>query len=261
MFRQPGYLENFVQSIFDVLEGFAGQTLVVGGDGRYDNERAIQVIVRIAAANGFGRILVGRGGIRRRRRRAASSGSAARSAPSSCRRATTRAAPTAISASSTTPQRAAPRPRRSPRRSGTGARRSIATGSSTRPMSTSLRLGVTTVGAAAVEVFDPVADHAELLATLFDFGAIGRLLRGGTFRLHFDAMHAVTGPYAEEIFVRRLGAPPGSVVAATPLPDFGGVFPRRREHGAVSGRGLPGPRGGRHRLGARHVLPPGGLSA
>ena len=74
-------------------------------------------------------------------------------------------------------------------------------------------------------MFDPVADYADLLATLFDFAAIGRLLRGGTFRLHFDAMHAVTGPYAEEIFVRRLGAPPGSVVAATPLPDFGGGHP------------------------------------
>jgi phosphoglucomutase len=85
--------------------------------------------------------------------------------------------------------------------------------------------GVTTVGAAAVEVFDPVADHADLLATLFDFAAIGRLLRGGTFRLHFDAMHAVTGPYADEIFARRLGAPQGSVVAATPLPDFGGGHP------------------------------------
>src|SRR4051794_1589748 len=76
-----------------------------------------------------------------------------------------------------------------------------------------------------VEVIDPVADHAELLATLFDFDAIARVLSQGGFRMRFDAMHAVTGPYAEEIFVRRLGAPPSSVVAATPLPDFGGGHP------------------------------------
>ena len=63
VFRQPGYLENFVQAIFDALEGFQGQTLVVGGDGRFYNDTAIQTIVRMAAANGFGRVLVGQGGI------------------------------------------------------------------------------------------------------------------------------------------------------------------------------------------------------
>jgi phosphoglucomutase len=87
------------------------------------------------------------------------------------------------------------------------------------------RLGVTTLGEAKVEVFDPVADHADLMATLFDFAAIGRLLGDGKFRMRFDAMHAVTGPYAEEIFVRRLGAPAASLVDATPLPDFGGGHP------------------------------------
>ena len=63
VFQQPGYLENFVQSIFDALEGFAGQTLVLGGDGRFFNDTAIQIIVRMAAANGFGTVLVGRHGI------------------------------------------------------------------------------------------------------------------------------------------------------------------------------------------------------
>jgi len=86
-------------------------------------------------------------------------------------------------------------------------------------------IGTTQLGATIVEVIDPVADHADLLARLFDFPAIARLLRRGDFRMRFDAMHAVTGPYAEEIFVRRLGAPAASVVAATPLADFGGGHP------------------------------------
>jgi phosphoglucomutase len=81
------------------------------------------------------------------------------------------------------------------------------------------------VGEARVEVFDPVADHADLMAALFDFAAIGALLRGGDFRMRFDAMHAVTGPYAREIFVERLGAPASSLVGAEPLPDFGGGHP------------------------------------
>jgi phosphoglucomutase len=87
------------------------------------------------------------------------------------------------------------------------------------------RLGETRLGDAVVEVFDPVVDHAELMATLFDFAAIRRLLQGGRFRMRFDAMHAVTGPYAREVFVARLGAPATSVVAGEPLPDFGGGHP------------------------------------
>ena len=92
-------------------------------------------------------------------------------------------------------------------------------------MSTSRRSARTRLGETIVEVIDPVADYADLLARLFDFAAIARLLQRGDFRMRFDAMHAVTGPYAQEIFVRRLGAPPASVVAATPLADFGGGHP------------------------------------
>jgi len=87
------------------------------------------------------------------------------------------------------------------------------------------RIGTSALGAMVVQVIDPVADHADLLATLFDFDAIGTLLRSGRFRMRFDAMHAVNGPYATEVLVRRLGAPPESVMNGVPLPDFGGGHP------------------------------------
>jgi phosphoglucomutase len=224
VFREPRYLENFVQSIFDALEGFAGQTLVVGGDGRFWNDVAIQTIVRIAAANGFGRILVGRRGIL--------------STPAaSCVIRKRRAFGGVILSASHNPGgpdgdfgvkynagNGGPAPERITeaiwRKSETIAQvRTLAT-----PDIDLDRLGETRVGDAVVEVFDPVVDHADLMATLFDFAAIGRLLGGG-FRMRFDAMHAVTGPYAKEIFVARLGAPAASVVAGEPLPDFGGGHP------------------------------------
>ena len=87
------------------------------------------------------------------------------------------------------------------------------------------KTGTSTVGDMVVEVIDSVADHAELLASLFDFERIGALLRSGSFRMCFDAMHAVTGPYANEIFIKRLGAPVESVINGVPLPDFGGGHP------------------------------------
>jgi phosphoglucomutase len=87
------------------------------------------------------------------------------------------------------------------------------------------RIGRFDLGATAVEVFDPVADYAVLMESLFDFDAISKLLAGGRFRMRFDAMHAVTGPYAHQIFERRLGAPAGTVVNGTPLEDFGGHHP------------------------------------
>jgi phosphoglucomutase len=224
VFREPRYLENFVQSIFDALEDFAGQTLVVGGDGRFWNDVAIQTIVRIAAANGFGRILVGRRGIL--------------STPAaSCVIRKRRAFGGVILSASHNPGgpdgdfglkynagNGGPAPERITeaiwRKSETIAQvRTLAT-----PDIDLDRLGETRVGDAVVEVFDPVVDHADLMATLFDFAAIGRLLGGG-LRMRFDAMHAVTGPYAKEIFVARLGAPAASVVAGEPLPDFGGGHP------------------------------------
>ena len=225
VFQQPRYLENFVQSIFDVLEGYAGATLVIGGDGRFHNDIAIQTIVRMAAANGFGRILVGRRGILSTpaascviRKRAAFGGIVLSASHNP-------GGPDGDFGIKYNAGNGGPAPERITdaiwKKSEAIERyRTLAT-----PDIDLERLGVTMVGEARVEVFDPVADHADLMAALFDFAAIGALLRGGDFRMRFDAMHAVTGPYAREIFVERLGAPASSLVGAEPLPDFGGGHP------------------------------------
>ena len=224
VFEQPGYLENFVQSVFDALQGFAGETLVVGGDGRYFNDRAIQTIVRMAAANGFGRILVGQGGILStpamscviRHRRAfggivlsASHNPGGPGGDFGIKYNAGNGGPAPEALTEAVYARSA------------AIERYLTLDAPDLDLS---RLGTGRVGAAEVEVIDPVLEHAELMATLFDFSAISRLLRGG-FRMRFDAMHAVTGPYAKAIFIDRLGAPADSVVSATPLPDFGGGHP------------------------------------
>jgi len=225
VFRQPHYLENFVQSIFDALPGHEGSTLVVGGDGRFFNDVAIQTILRMAAANGFARVLVGRRGIL--------------STPAASCVVRKRAAFGAIILSAShnpggpdgdfgikfNAANGGPAPEKLTEAFWRTSER-IARYRTLASADVDLdALGASSLGPMIVEVIDPVSDHAELLATLFDFDAIARLLRRGGVRMRFDAMHAVTGPYAEEIFVRRLGAPPGSVVAATPLPDFGGGHP------------------------------------
>jgi phosphoglucomutase len=225
VFQQPGYLENFVQSIFDALEGFAGQTLVLGGDGRYHNERAIQIILRMAAANGFGRVLVGQHGIL--------------STPAaSCVIRKHRAFGGIVLSASHNPGgpdgdfgikynacNGGPAPEKL-----TDAiyqhtlkiTRTLQLDTSDLDLAT---LGTTQLGAMRVDVIDPVADHAELMAQLFDFGAIRRLLGRPEFSIRFDAMHAVTGPYSKAVLVDRLGAPPSAVMNGVPLPDFGGGHP------------------------------------
>jgi len=225
VFQQPHYLENFVQAIFDSLEGYAGKTLVLGGDGRFHNLAAVQTILRMAAANGFGRVLVGQGGIL--------------STPAaSCVIRKHRAFGGIILSASHNPGgpdgdfgikyntgNGGPAPEKI----------TDAIYANTQKIARYLTLdaaeidlaplGTQTLGAMQVEVIDPVADHAELLATLFDFERIGAMLRRPGFRICFDAMHAVTGPYAHEIFVKRLGAPAASVINGVPLPDFGGGHP------------------------------------
>ena len=225
VFSQPGYLENFVQSIFDNLNGHQGKTLVLGGDGRYFNDVAIQIILRLAAASGFGRVLVGRGGIL--------------STPAASAVIRKRAAFGGIILSA------------SHNPGGPdddfGIKYNLGNGGPANEAFTDAvfkrtqeieqyhlieaadvdlaRLGETRIGNMAVEIIDPVADYAELLESLFDFKAIGNLLARPEFRMRFDAMHAVTGPYAKEILEKRLGAPAGTVVNGTPLPDFGGGHP------------------------------------
>jgi len=225
VFEQPHYLENFVQSIFDSLSGFAGSTLVVGGDGRFHNDVAIATIVRMAAANGFGRVLVGRAGIL--------------STPAaSCVVRAHRAFGAIILSASHNPggpdgdfgikfntANGGPAPEKLTEaiwRCSERIERYLTLARADIDLAT---LGSMQLGETTVEVIDPVSEYADLLARLFDFGAIARLLQRRGIRMRFDAMHAVTGPYAEEIFVRRLGAPPTSVVAATPLADFGGGHP------------------------------------
>ena len=226
VFQQPHCLENFVQSIFDALEGFVGKTLVLGGgDGRYFNERAMQIILRMAAANGFGRVLVGRGGI------------LSTPAASAVIRAQGACGGIILSASHNPggPEgdfgikynvgNGGPAPQALTEaiyQRSLGIRRIHTIDA---PDIDLARNGRILLGATEVEVIDPVVDHAALLASLFDMAAIRRLLATPGFHLRFDAMHAVTGPYAKAIFVDMLGAPAASLLNARPLPDFGGGHP------------------------------------
>lgn len=224
VFAQEHYLENFVQSIFDSLEGFAGKTLVLGGDGRYHNRTAVQVILKMAAANGFGRVKVGRGGIL--------------STPAvSCVIRKHRAFGGIVLSASHNPG--------GPDED-FGIKYNVAAGGPAPEKVTEAiyarsqvigeyriveapdvdldTLGESRIGGMVVEVIDPVADYADLMESLFDFAAIRDLFANG-FRICFDAMHAVTGPYAREIIEGRLGAPAGSVINGTPKEDFGGGHP------------------------------------
>jgi len=224
VFQQPNYLENFVQSIFDSLEGFQGQTLVLGGDGRFFNREAIQVILKMAAANGFGRVLVGQGGILSTPavscviRKHKAFGGIVLSASHNP------GGPTEdfgikynISAGGPAPEKV------------TEAIYAHSQEIAEYRISDAADLdldhqGATCLDGMAVEVVDPVADYAELMGQLFAFDKIRALFAGG-FRMRFDAMHAVTGPYAKTILEGLLGAPAGTVINGTPLPDFGGGHP------------------------------------
>ncbi len=224
LFQLPGYLENFVQSVFDVIGDFKGQTLVVGGDGRYFNRDAIQIILKMAAGNGFGRALVGRGGIL--------------STPAaSCVIRKHAAYGGMILSASHNPGgpdedfgikynigNGGPAPEKVTEAIYERSRQ-ITEYKMIEAKDVDLEhLGSSSLGGMAVEVIDPVADYAELMESLFDFGAIRGLLGSG-FRIAVDSMHAVTGPYAREIIENRLGAPKGTVMNAVPLEDFGGGHP------------------------------------
>ena len=225
VFQQPHYLENFVQAIFDTQRGLEGGTLVVGGDGRFYNREAIQTILRMAAANGVARVLVGRGGIL--------------STPAaSCVIRKYKAQGGIILSASHNPggpdedfgikfniDAGGPAPE--------GVTNAIFERTRTIDryrISDAGPVDLDTVGTSAldgmqVQVIDPVSDYAALMERLFDFNAIHALFNSGGFRMRFDAMHAVTGPYATEILENRLGAEPGTVMNGTPLEDFGGGHP------------------------------------
>jgi len=224
VFQQPHYLENFVQSIFDSINAPMGATLALGGDGRYYNREAIQIILKMAAANGFGKVLVGRGGI------------LSTPAASCVIRKYQTFGGIILSASHNPGGPDGDFGIKYNSGNGGPATETVteAIFAKSKTISAYRILdaadvaldapGTFALGDIQVEVIDPVIDYAELMESLFDFAAIRNLLTCG-FRIKFDAMHAVNGPYAKEILEHRLGASAGSVMNFVPLEDFGGGHP------------------------------------
>ena len=224
VFRQENYLENIIQSIFNSLDNFEGKTLVIGGDGRYGNNEAIQTIIKMAVANQFGHIIVGQNGIL--------------STPASSHMIVSRQAFGGIILSAS----------HNPggKNGDIGIKYDTEIGGSAQEELTNKfnqnaqkidhywmihsdpvdlsRIGDYTIGSTLVEVVDSVSDYADYMAEIFDFNAIRELFKSG-FKITFDAMNAVTGPYAKYIFETLLGAEAGSVIRGEPLPDFGGIHP------------------------------------
>ncbi|HEV7891275.1 MAG TPA: alpha-D-glucose phosphate-specific phosphoglucomutase [Pyrinomonadaceae bacterium] len=230
VFMQPGYLENFVQSVFDAVRedaddaGFEGETLVVGGDGRFYNREAIQIIIRMAAANGFRRVLVGRGGILSTpavsaviRRREAFGG-------------------LVLSASHNpggvdedfgikyNTRNGGPAPESITERIYAGTQTITRYLTAEHEDVDLEHEGTHRVANTEVVIINPLEDYTTVMEELFDFEALRAYFASG-FRMLFDAMSAVTGPYARHILEERLGAPEGTVINAEPLPDFGGHHP------------------------------------
>lgn len=225
VFLQENYLENFVQSVFDTLGEATGKTLVVGGDGRYLNRQAIQTIIKMAAANGVGRLLIGQGGLM--------------STPAaSCVIRKYKAYGGFVLSASHNPG--------GPNED-FGIKYNVTNGGPAPESFTDAvyarsrvidqykivraddididTIGETQLGDTAIQVIDPVSDYAQLMEHLFDFNLIEAALKSGAITLSYDAMHAVTGPYATRILEERLGAAIGSVVNGVPLEDFGGGHP------------------------------------
>jgi phosphoglucomutase len=229
VFMQPNYVENFVQAVFDTVRedtpgGLAAETLVVGGDGRYYNRTAIQAIIRMAAANGFGRVLVGRGGIL---------STPAASAVIRRRRAL---GGLVLSASHNPGGRDADFGIKYNVRNGGPAPGNITERIYQHTLEITQYLildhpdidlereGALRLGTTEVVIIDPLVDYVSVMQELFDFEILRSFFQDG-FRMRFDAMNAVTGPYAHHILEERLRAPAGTVVHGTPLEDFGGLHP------------------------------------
>ena len=224
VFMQKNYLQNVVQSIFDSVTGFEGKTLIVGGDGRYFNNKAIQIILKMAAANGFARIIVGKNGWL--------------STPALSHLITLKEAFGGIILTASH--------NKGGKNGDFGIKFNLANGAPA-PLSVTNKItantkkisrywwidapdvkltntGLRNIGQTVVEVIDPIVDYAEYMQQIFDFKAIRGLFKSG-FKMVFNAMNAITGPYAQYIFEELLGAPKGAVVNAKPLPDFGGLHP------------------------------------
>ncbi len=224
MFQQANYLANFVQSIFDALDDLEGATLVIGGDGRFYNEQAVQIILKMAAANGVARAIVGESGLL--------------STPAaSCVIRKYGALGGIILSASHNPagengdfgikynaKNGGPAPEALTDaifKNTQGINRYLISDADDLDLA---RIGRNSLDGMTVDIINPVADYAELMQNLFDFGKIRSLFKSG-FRMQFDAMHAITGPYAHAILEGMLGAPAGTVVNGMPLKDFGGGHP------------------------------------
>lgn len=224
-FQQPHYLENFVQAIFDTQPKLAGGSLVVGGDGRFFNREAVQVILRMAAANDVAWVLVGKGGI------------LSTPAASYIIRKYQTQGGIILSASHNPGGPDEDFGIKFNIDAGGPAPESVTNAIYAQTQQISHyrtldaapidldQLGEHQLGETRIQVIEPVSDYAELMAGLFDFDAIRQLFASGSFRMRFDAMHAVTGPYAREILENRLGAEPGTVMNGVPLEDFGHGHP------------------------------------
>jgi phosphoglucomutase len=223
-FSQPHYAENFIQSVFNALDGIKGKTLVIGGDGRYFNSDVIQKAIRMAHANGFGRVIVGQNGL------------LSTPAASHLIRHNKAYGGLVLSASHNPggPDgdfgikynigNGGPAPEKV-----TDAifanTKSISAYKTTTASDVDLaKIGTKQSDGFSVTVVDPVADYAVLMQKLFDFDAIRTLFKSG-FTMKFDGMSAITGPYASAILESMLGAPKGTVMNGIPLPDFGGHHP------------------------------------
>ncbi|MGJ0517203.1 MAG: alpha-D-glucose phosphate-specific phosphoglucomutase [Methylomicrobium sp.] len=225
VFQEQGYLENFVQSIFDSLDEITGKTLVLGGDGRYFNRQAIQTIIKMAAANGFSELIIGQGGL------------LSTPAASHIIRKYEAYGGLILSASHNpggpdddfgikyNVGNGGPAPEKY-----TNAfyQRSLTIDSYRIAEMDDIDLD--TIGSIQIDqikitIIDPVTDYAELMQSIFDFNLLKQSIGSGYITLRFDAMHAITGPYAKRILVDMLGAPEESVINAVPLEDFGGHHP------------------------------------
>jgi phosphoglucomutase len=225
VFQKPGYLENFVQALFNSLDDFQTKTLVLGGDGRYFNRQAIQTIIKMAAANGFGGLIIGQGGL------------LSTPAASNLIRKYQAFGGIILSASHNPggPDE------------DFGIKYNVGNGGPAPEKVTDVlyqntktiseyriaefedidldTIGITEIDGVHIQVIDSVSDYAQLMAQIFDFDLIRQSIAGGFISLRFDAMHAITGPYAKHLLEQVLGAAPGSVINAVPLEDFGGGHP------------------------------------
>jgi len=225
VFQQANYLENFVQSILSSLPQSSNKTLVIGGDGRYYNNDAIQIIIQIAAANGYSDLIIGQNGL------------LSTPAVSHLIRKYQAFGGFILSASHNPggPDE------------DFGIKFNISSGGPATEQDTDAffsysqtisdykiadltAIDISTCGKYTqselnITIIDPVDDYAELMASLFDFNLIKQALTSGSISLCFDAMHAITGPYATRILEDILGAPKGTVINGIPLEDFGGHHP------------------------------------